>query len=110
MEIERGYCKEDTCQIPLELSNRYICQKCQLLFCNKHIFQFEHCCIKVDNDGKDVLPPMKVVHPKCGYEKCNMSMNLSNRFECKRCNKLYCVSHRHDFTHKCSFYLKDKTI
>ena len=101
MEIELENCKEENCIISLNLSNRYYCSKCKLCFCNKHIFEFAHICIKEDNGKDDKLPPIKVVHPKCCLDECLVKMNLSNRFECRKCNKIYCMSHRHDFSHKC---------
>ena len=45
----------------------------------------------------------------CGVEECLTPLDLVNRYQCTSCDHFYCMNHRHDFSHDCSFLLKPKT-
>lgn len=39
--------------------------------------------------------------PICNKYNCNISLELQNRFKCKKCLEVFCGEHRIDFNHEC---------
>lgn len=98
-------CTFINCNMYLQKSNQFKCFHCEAVFCSEHILIFNHKCSKIENNKKEELKDTKsfekIIHPKCSFNECNIKMDLCNRFTCTKCNKVYCVSHRIDFTHNC---------
>ncbi len=95
-------CSYSNCNLPLILSNQFYCSKCKDIFCSEHLHSFNHKCkyeninINMNNQYSEII-----IHPKCSLNSCSVKMDLCNRFKCLLCDKLYCMSHRHDFSHSC---------
>ncbi len=95
-------CSYSNCNLPLILSNQFYCSKCKDIFCSEHLHSFNHKCkyeninINMNNQDSEII-----IHPKCSLNSCSVKMDLCNRFKCLLCDKLYCMSHRHDFSHSC---------
>ncbi len=95
-------CSFANCNLALLISNQFNCSKCNSIFCSEHLSLYSHHCSSLQNNiNQNNLEPEKIELPKCSLNKCNVKMDLCNRFNCPNCNKLYCMTHRHDFTHKC---------
>lgn len=91
-------CQKEDCHECLVIQNRYICKSCEKIFCGEHFRIFQHSCLEEKRVEKI---PEEILHPKCSYQHCHQRMNFVNRFKCNECEKMYCVSHRIDFTHEC---------
>ncbi len=99
-------CKNPLCLLRLEPTNRFKCKHCNEIFCSEHFRIFGHDC-----DSKPVEPIIHHNHqsnqmnqtglPKCNNKNCRTKLHFSNKFECEKCSKLYCLSHRFDFSHEC---------
>jgi hypothetical protein len=98
-------CYNSNCLLRLEPTNRFYCNYCKNVFCAEHLKTYYHDCknkpeeknlpiAKNENTNKTGLP-------KCNKSKCTTLLNLSNKSECSKCKKLYCLSHRFDFSHEC---------
>ena len=93
-------CSLDRCSALMVLQDQYTCEYCKLLYCGSHIHSFHHHCVK--KEEKEEVEKIEVVeHPKCGYRRCTEKMNLSNRYTCRECEQMFCLAHRHDFSHMC---------
>lgn len=92
-------CSFERCSIMMVIQNQYKCEECKLLYCGEHIHTFNHGCIKEKKREEEESKPIE--HPKCTYRRCNEKMNLSNRYTCQICKKMFCMAHRHDFSHMC---------
>lgn len=92
-------CQYSHCHLPLQVQNRFPCPHCSLLFCSEHLLSFRHQCTEVPQETKSHT---QIIHPKCSFSKCYQKMDLCNRFTCHVCKKVYCMAHRHDFSHSCS--------
>ncbi len=88
------------CHIHLHLQNRFSCQHCHQIFCAEHLFTFQHQCPNTPKQPIPSSPP--IIHPKCSFSKCYQKMDLCNRFTCHQCKQVFCMAHRHDFSHSCS--------
>ena len=95
-------CSFKDCNLHLILSNQFNCLKCKNLYCSEHIILFNHNCSSLLENINNKEIPELIIHPKCSLSSCNIKMDLCNRFKCEKCVKLYCMSHRHDFSHNCS--------
>lgn len=98
MEKRQPNCSLNECSTLMVLQDQYTCKKCKLLYCGLHIHLFNHGC-EEEGEKKEYI---EIEHPKCGYKICTERMNLSNRYTCKLCKKMFCMAHRHDFSHMCS--------
>ncbi len=93
-------CSFQYCNLPLLLSNQFNCLKCNNIYCSEHLTTFNHKCKSlVVKENKEILEP--IIHPKCSLKNCSIKMDLCNRYKCEECKNLYCMSHRHDFSHNC---------
>ncbi len=92
-------CSNLNCLTYLEIQNRFRCNDCDKFFCNEHRLKFNHECLIVKSTNVENYSVQKFT--KCCKKNCNSKLTLLNQFICKSCNKKYCLSHRHDFSHEC---------
>lgn len=93
-------CSNPDCLIYLEIQNRFKCNDCKNVFCGEHRINFNHNCEFINSSNINILVTTKK-HSKCCKKNCNNKLTCINQFICKKCDKKYCMSHRHDFTHEC---------
>ncbi len=92
-------CNYIYCNLYLQTSNRFKCFHCNKVYCSEHSLIYNHKCPKIDSEKSNNTTFEKIILPKCSFKECNVKMDLCNRFKCQKCEKIYCSSHRIDFTH-----------
>lgn len=101
-ELEKfPVCSLQHCLTRLEIQNRFKCQKCSQLFCCEHRIDFKHNCSSIVLNAQLCTQLEKQPINKCGKVNCNCKLTEINKFNCNRCNKLFCSAHRLDFEHNC---------
>lgn len=94
-------CSLRICLAQLEIQNRFKCQKCSQIFCCEHRIDFKHNCPSIKSNVQLCTPIKNIEINKCSHVNCKCKLTEINKFNCKKCNKLFCSSHRLDFEHNC---------
>ena len=94
-------CFLNNCLTQLEIQNRFKCQKCSQLYCCDHRIDFKHNCPSIKTNVQLCTPIKNIQINKCSDANCNCKLTEINKFNCNKCHKLFCASHRLDFEHKC---------
>lgn len=108
----------------------FVCDLCEKAFCLDHRTYAAHSCPKADDrDCRVILCPIcknsvKIVHgedvnvtfdrhraspeckqkekkKRCPVTNCKEKLTFSNTFDCPKCKKSVCLTHRFDDAHEC---------
>jgi len=74
------------------------CNQCNQVFCTKHWSYDKHNCQAIKKSP--IISNKKQYKKYCHYSKCSNILLID--IQCKLCNKLYCITHRHPESHKCT--------
>ena len=77
------------------------CNLCQKYYCKEHSSLEKHMCskYKINNKNKNKKKTASIYTESCTFANCKKKEMI--RFECKLCNKNFCINHRLPEGHNC---------
>jgi hypothetical protein len=98
--VQNKICHFKHCHQQITKCESFQCEKCNQIYCLHHRNYDSHECKNHHQEEKTNHIPID--YGRCGYLPCQMKLSYINRIGCNQCSKIFCMSHRHDFSHQCS--------
>jgi hypothetical protein len=97
--IQNKICHQKHCHQQITTCESFQCDKCNEIYCLEHRNYDSHQCKSRCEENKTENIPID--YGRCEYLPCRLKLSYINRIQCNKCEKIFCISHRHDFVHQC---------